>query len=91
MVDDVVAELGCPLGEELLRPTFIYVPEIIELIERVPDVGALIHITGDGLLNLPRVDAEVGFILDALPPPPPIFDLIERRGGDLSRRDVRGL
>ena len=35
-VDDVVPELGCALGEELLRPTFIYVPEILELIERVP-------------------------------------------------------
>ena len=56
---------ACTLGEELLRPTFIYVREILELIERVPDVGALIHITGDGLLNLPRVAAEIGFVLDA--------------------------
>ena len=86
-VDDVVPELGCPLGEELLRPTFVYVPEILELIERVPGVGALIHITGDGLLNLSRVDAEVGFVLDRMPPPPPIFDLIERRGG-ISRAEM---
>ena len=90
-VDDAVPELGCPLGEELLRPTFIYVPEILELIERVPDVGALLHITGDGLLNLPRVDAEIGFVLDNLPPPPPIFELIEQRGGIIPRRNVRGL
>ena len=80
-VHDFVPELGRSLGEELLRPTFIYVPEIVELIERVPGVGALIHITGDGLLNLPRVDAEIGFVLDSLPPPPPIFELIEQRGG----------
>jgi len=72
--------LGCELGEELLRPTFIYVPEILEIIARVPAVKALIHITGDGLLNLPRVDAEVGFVLDDLPPPPPIFGLIEQHG-----------
>ena len=38
-------------------------------------------------MNLPRVDAEVGFILDNLPPPPPIFDLIERRGG-VSRAEM---
>jgi phosphoribosylformylglycinamidine cyclo-ligase len=86
-VDDTVPELGGSLGEELLRPTFIYVPEILELIERVPDIRALIHITGDGLLNLPRVDAEVGFVLDSLPPPPPIFDLIEQRGG-ISRAEM---
>ena len=86
-VDDAVPELGVPLGEELLRPTLIYVREILELIERVPEFGALIHITGDGLLNLPRVDAEVGFILDNLPSPPPIFDLIERRGG-VSRAEM---
>jgi phosphoribosylformylglycinamidine cyclo-ligase len=79
-VDHVFPELGCPLGEELLRPTFIYVPEIVEIIERVPSVKALIHITGDGLLNLPRVDAEFGFVIDALPPPPPIFGLIEEHG-----------
>ncbi|HVC55244.1 MAG TPA: phosphoribosylformylglycinamidine cyclo-ligase [Stellaceae bacterium] len=76
----VFAELGGDLGTELLRPTFIYVPEIIEIIERIASVKALVHITGDGLLNLPRVDAEIGFVLDNLPPPPPIFGLIERYG-----------
>lgn len=79
-VDHVFPELGCPLGEELLRPTFIYVPEILDVIERIPAVKALIHITGDGLLNLPRVEAEIGFVIDNLPPPPPIFGLIERHG-----------
>jgi phosphoribosylformylglycinamidine cyclo-ligase len=80
-VDHVLPELGCSLGEELLRPTFIYVPEILDLIAQIAAVKALIHITGDGLLNLPRVAAEnVGFVLDALPPPPPIFGLIERLG-----------
>jgi len=80
-VDHVFPELGCPLGEELLRPTFIYVPEVLEILDQVKSVKALVHITGDGLLNLPRVEAEVGFVLDDLPPPPPIFDLIERHGG----------
>ena len=80
-VHQVFPELGCQLGEELLRPTFIYVPEILEILEQVSSVKALIHITGDGLLNLPRVDAEIGFVIDNLPPPPPIFDLIEEQGG----------
>src|SRR3954454_9905699 len=62
-VDAVIPELGGTLGEELLRPTFIYVREILDLLDRVPSIAALIHITGDGLLNLPRVAAEIGFIL----------------------------
>jgi phosphoribosylformylglycinamidine cyclo-ligase len=86
-LDAFVAELGCTLGEELLRPTFIYVPEILDIIEAIPSVGALIHITGDGLLNLPRVEAEVGFVLDSLPSAPPIFALIEERGG-ISRAEM---
>ncbi len=81
-IDHLYAELGGgTIGEELLRPTHIYVAEILDILAEISSVKALIHITGDGLLNLPRVDAEVGFVIDALPPPPPIFDLIEREGG----------
>jgi phosphoribosylformylglycinamidine cyclo-ligase len=80
-LDHLFPELGFSLGEELLRPTLIYVPEILEILDQVPSVKALLHITGDGLLNLPRVAAEVGFVLDNLPPPPPIFGLIEEQGG----------
>jgi phosphoribosylformylglycinamidine cyclo-ligase len=80
-IDHVFPELGIPLGEELLRPTLIYVPEILDVINNVPTVKALINITGDGLLNLPRVHARVGFLIDDLPPVPPIFGLIQRQGG----------
>jgi len=80
-IDTHFAELGCTIGEELLRPTLIYVPEILEVLDEISSVKALIHITGDGLLNVPRVDAEIGFVIDDLPPPPPLFGLIEKLGG----------
>lgn len=80
-IDQVLPELGISLGEELLRPTLIYVPEMLEIIDKVPTVKGLINITGDGLLNLPRVDAKVGFVIDNLPPVPPIFRLIQSHGG----------
>ena len=86
-LDTYFAELGCTLGEELLRPTLIYVPEILELLGEVSSVKALMHITGDGLLNLPRVDAAIGFVIDGLPEPPPLFGLIEKLGG-VSRAEM---
>ena len=79
-IDDVLPELGIQVGEALLRPTFIYVREILDIIQQVQAVKALINITGDGLLNLPRVDATVGFEINNLPPTPPIFRLIQQYG-----------
>jgi phosphoribosylformylglycinamidine cyclo-ligase len=89
-IGHVFPELGVPLGEELLRPTLIYVPEVLDIIEHVPRVKALINITGDGFLNLPRVSAKVGFVIDDLPPPPPIFGLIQRFG-DISSAEMYGV
>jgi phosphoribosylformylglycinamidine cyclo-ligase len=74
-------ELSTDLGTELLRPTHIYVKEALELLARIPSVRALIHITGDGFLNLTRVAAEAGYVIDALPPLPPIFSIIKRLEG----------
>src|SRR5262249_57453736 len=77
-IDEKVGELSCTLGGELLRQTEIYVREALEILRAVPGVHALINITGDGLLNLCRVAAPVGFTLDALIEPQPIFPLIQR-------------
>jgi phosphoribosylformylglycinamidine cyclo-ligase len=79
-IDHIFPELGISLGKELLRPTLIYVPEILDIIEQVSSVKALINITGDGFLNLPRVAATVGFEIDNLPEPPPVFRLIQQCG-----------
>jgi phosphoribosylformylglycinamidine cyclo-ligase len=79
---------GATIGDELLRPTRIYVREVLALLESAVRVKALAHITGDGLLNLLRVaPRDVGFMLDDLPPPQPIFALIAARG-ELSRAEM---
>lgn len=75
-----IPELGASLGEELLRPTHIYVREALAALDRGVPVRAMMHITGDGFLNLARVAGQIGFVIDALPPPPPVFGLIQRLG-----------
>src|SRR5262249_35342345 len=77
-VDRRLDELGATVGEELLRPTDIYVPEALEILETVKGVNALVNITGDGLLNLARVAAAVGFVIDRPIEPHPVFALIQR-------------
>ena len=61
-------------------------------VSRVPAAGikphAIAHITGDGLLNLRRVEAAVGFELTQLPEPDPIFRIIEETG-DIKRGEMR--
>ncbi len=79
-LDAAFPELDRPLGEELLRPTHIYVPEVLDLLRQGLPIKALIHITSDGLLNLTRVAAEVGYIIEDLPAAPPIFSLIQTLG-----------
>ncbi|MGA1864503.1 MAG: phosphoribosylformylglycinamidine cyclo-ligase [bacterium] len=86
-VGRMVPELGKTIGEELLIPTSIYVPVVLDIMEKVPGIKAFCHITGDGLLNLLRVDSQVAFIIDHLPDPPAIFRLIQEKGG-ISDREM---
>ncbi|MSQ24277.1 MAG: phosphoribosylformylglycinamidine cyclo-ligase [Chloroflexi bacterium] len=79
-VQSRLPELSRPLGEELLRPTHIYVSEIVDLLAQQIPVKAMAHITSDGLLNLTRVAAQVGFSIDELPECPGIFAAIQEYG-----------
>lgn len=75
-----VDDFGRPAGEELLEPTRIYVRPVWQMLEEGLPIHGLYHITGDGLLNLNRGEAAVGFHLEWLPEPAPIFQVIARAG-----------
>ncbi len=79
-LDAHVGELDCPLAEELLRPTRIYVKPVLDLLAADLPIHALSHVTGDGLFNLVRTTRAVGFDIERWPEPPPIFALIQRLG-----------
>jgi phosphoribosylformylglycinamidine cyclo-ligase len=72
---------GTTVGEALLEPTVIYVRAVRELLGSTLDVRGLAHITGEGLLNLLRLEADVGYRIDSPLPRPPIFGLIAERAG----------
>jgi phosphoribosylformylglycinamidine cyclo-ligase len=72
---------GRTVGALLLEPTVIYVKAIRELLESDVDVRGLAHITGDGFLNLLRLEGQAGYRIDAPLPVPPVFELIAERGG----------
>lgn len=79
-LDSYVDELGCTIGEELLRPTRIYVRAIDALWNQGISTHGLVHVTGDGFGNLARLEADVGYRIEILPETPPIFRLIQEIG-----------
>ncbi len=79
-LSDKLPSLGRTLGEELLEPTEIYVGAVEALRSAAVEVRGMSHITGDGFANLARLEAEVGYAIEELPPAPPIFSLIQATG-----------
>ena len=53
---------------------------MLELLGSTVDVRGLAHITGDGLNNLTRLAAPVGYLIDDPFEPPPVFELIAELG-----------
>ncbi|MBV9212255.1 MAG: phosphoribosylformylglycinamidine cyclo-ligase [Actinobacteria bacterium] len=81
-LDEQPPELGGrSVGEALLEPTVVYVRAVLELLASAVDVRGLAHITSGGLLNLLRLEADVGFSIEDPLPRLPIFELIAARSG----------
>ncbi len=81
-VDSEVEELGCTVGEELLRPHRSYLATVRPAIE-TGRVKGIAHITGGGLTdNVPRIlpEGRMAVIDPARWPRPPIFELLRTAG-----------
>lgn len=79
---EILPELECPLGEELLEPTHIYVQELLPLIKDNMIKG-ISHITGGGFYeNLPRMfsDQLTAEIIEDSWEILPIFKALEKYG-----------
>jgi phosphoribosylformylglycinamidine cyclo-ligase len=73
---------GRTIGDALLEPTRIYVKAALEMLAVVPNgaVHGISHITGSGLLNVPRLKKDVRYVLDTPLAPPAIFGEIQKWG-----------
>ena len=67
--------------ERLLEPTAIYVRAVRDLLDSAVEVRGLAHITGEGFLNLLRLEAAAGYLIDQPLPVPAVFEDIAERGG----------
>jgi len=81
-IDSHIHELGCTLGEELLKPTKIYAETVYRLKRDLPILG-LAHITGGGLVdNILRILPKACRVImrkkewDS----PPIFSYLQKAG-----------
>jgi phosphoribosylformylglycinamidine cyclo-ligase len=81
-VDEDVEPLGRKLGEELLRPTRIYVQPILNVLKNYK-INGMVHITGGGFYdNIPRVLPKGcrARISRKSFPVPPIFSFLSEKG-----------
>lgn len=81
-VDDLMPGMGVTVGEELIRPTKIYVKVVLNLIKTFA-VKGLIHITGGGFFdNIPRIlpDPCRAMVRKNAWEVPPVFQALQEMG-----------
>lgn len=81
-IDTRLPELDCTVGEELLKPTRIYVRSVLSLLDRY-SIKGMAHITGGGITeNVPRVLPHncLAVVNKAAWEVPPVFQVIKQIG-----------
>jgi phosphoribosylformylglycinamidine cyclo-ligase len=80
---------GAAFGAALLEPSLIYVPLVAELRARGIRPSYLAHVTGHGLRKLMRATADLVYVIEELPPVPPVLSFLAEQAG-MSERDAYG-
>ena len=80
-IKDKIRGIGT-LGDALLQPTEVYVRPVLEALEE-SDIHGLAHITGGSFTKLLRLK-KTGYLLDNMPEPPEIFQIIENENVEKS-------
>jgi phosphoribosylformylglycinamidine cyclo-ligase len=80
---------GNAFGAALLEPSIIYVPLVAELRARGIKPSYLAHVTGHGLRKLMRAPADLVYVIEDLPPVPPVLAFLAEEAA-MSERDAYG-
>lgn len=72
---------GKTFGELILTPTHLYTDIIERCRMMMADIHAIIPITGHGFCKLMRPKESHAYVIDKLPPCPPIFEFIQNQTG----------
>ena len=80
-IKDKIRGIGT-VGDALLTPTEIYVRPVLEALDEC-DIHGLAHITGGSFTKLLRLK-KTGYLLDNMPDPPEIFQMIENENVEKS-------
>jgi phosphoribosylformylglycinamidine cyclo-ligase len=77
-----VTDMDSSTIDELLKPTRIYVKPVLEILRSDIKVSGLAHITGGAFSKMTRLvrNRKIGFELNQMPVPPPLFQMIQRKG-----------
>lgn len=81
-VKDHIEPLGCTLGEELLKPTKIYVKQTLQVLDKL-NINGMVHNTGGGFIdNIPRILPKgMGATIDCTSwEVPAIFNFLKEEG-----------
>jgi phosphoribosylformylglycinamidine cyclo-ligase len=70
-------------GLDMLAPTKIYVHSVLEMID-ASEVHGIAHITGGAFSKINRLNKNIGYRIDRLPKPAPIFDALSEKVNDFT-------
>lgn len=73
---------GSAYGEALLKPTPIYAAAVEAVFRAGVDIHYMPNITGHGWRKLMRAERELGYRIDVVPEPQPIFRFIQEKSGN---------
>ncbi len=68
-------------GAEMLEPTRIYAKPVLEMVDAC-DIHGIAHITGGAFSKLSRLNKEIGFMINQMPEPKPIFQELRKKVKD---------
>ena len=67
------------IGKQLVKPTRIYVKEVMDLVKQV-EVHGIAHITGGGIDNINRINDNFQYVIDNPLPVLPVFNWLQEKG-----------